>query len=208
LSYQLLLLQKGLKCTEKVSLCSEPQKCSYILLQVKIYVDFPNKWRILPEANNSMSIICYNYSTFAIFVGSEHQAISEQVFVKVSNNYHQNFLRYPFHNTAGWPKNVLPPGPRISLIGPVRTYIRLWLSKNQRPRKHFESGGALAKRGTFVYDQNQTILCRSRAERKFLKIWSLYDVGNGLYRVFTAAKKALSFQQKRAFIQEIIFFVL
>jgi hypothetical protein len=28
----------------------------------------------------------------------------------------------------------------------------------QRPRKHFESGGALTKRGTFVYDQNQTIL--------------------------------------------------
>ena len=49
----------------------------------------------------------------------------------------------------------------------------------QRPRKHFESGGALAKRGTFVYDQNQTILCRSRAERKCLKIWSLYNVGNG-----------------------------
>jgi hypothetical protein len=66
----------------------------------------------------------------------------------------------------------------------------------------------LAKRGTFVYDQNQTILCRSGAERKFLKIWSLYDVGNGLYRVFTAAEKALSFQQKRAFIQEILFFVL
>ena len=43
--------------------------------------------------------------------------------------------------------------------------------------KHFESGGALAKRGTFVYDQNQTILCRSQAERKFL---SLYNVGNGL----------------------------
>jgi hypothetical protein len=47
-----------------------------------------------------------------------------------------------------------------------------------------------------------------RAERKCLKIWSLYDVGNGLYRVFTAAKKALSFQQKRAFIQEKLFFVL
>ena len=44
---------------------------------------------------------------------------------------------------------------------------------SQRPRKHFESGGALA----IVYDQNQTILCRSRAERKFLKIWSLYNVG-------------------------------
>ena len=29
---------------------------------------------------------------------------------------------------------------------------------------HFESGVALAKRGTFVYDQNLTILCRSRAE--------------------------------------------
>jgi hypothetical protein len=57
------------------------------------------------------------------------------------------------------------------------------MSVLQRPRKHFESGGALANRGTFVYDQNQTMLCRSRAERKILKIWSLYDVGNGLYRV-------------------------
>ena len=79
------------------------------------------------------------------------------------------------------------------------------LSRAQRPRKHFESEGALAKRGTFVYDQNQTILCRSQAERKFLKIWNLYNVGNGLYRVFTTAKRALSFQQKRAFIQEILF---
>ena len=79
------------------------------------------------------------------------------------------------------------------------------LSRAQRPRKHFESEGALAKRGTFVYDQNQTILCRSQAERKFLKIWNLYNVGNGLYRVFTTAKRALSFQQKRAFNQEILF---
>ena len=46
------------------------------------------------------------------------------------------------------------------------------LSRAQSPRKHFESGGALAKRGTFVYDQNHTILCRSQAERKFLKIWN------------------------------------
>jgi hypothetical protein len=76
----------------------------------------------------------------------------------------------------------------------------------QRPRKHFESGGALAKRVTFVYDQYQTILCRSRAKRKFLKIWSLYNVGNGLCRVFTTAKRALSFQQKRAFIQEKLYY--
>ena len=79
------------------------------------------------------------------------------------------------------------------------------LSRAQRPRKHFEGEGALAKRGTFVYDQNQTILCRSQAERKFLKIWNLYNVRNGFYRVFTTAKRALSFQQKRAFIQEILF---
>jgi hypothetical protein len=59
--------------------------------------------------------------------------------------------------------------------------------------------------GTFVNDQNQTILCRSRVERTFLKIWSLYNVGNGLYSVFTTAKMALSFQQKRAFIQKILF---
>jgi hypothetical protein len=51
----------------------------------------------------------------------------------------------------------------------------------------------------------EAILCCSRAERKFLKICSLYNVENGLYRVFTTAKRALSFQQKRAFIQEILF---
>ena len=82
---------------------------------------------------------------------------------------------------------------------------KLQVNNNQRPRKHFESGGALAKRGTFVYDQNETISFRSRAGRKFLKIWSLYNVGNGIYRVFTTAKRALSFQQKRAFIQEILY---
>ena len=70
------------------------------------------------------------------------------------------------------------------------------LSRAQSSRKHFESGGALAKRVTFVYDQNQTILCRSQAERKFLKIWNLDNVGNCLYRVFTTAKRALCFQQE------------
>jgi hypothetical protein len=77
------------------------------------------------------------------------------------------------------------------------------LSRAQRPRKHFESEGALAKRGTFVYDQNQTILCRSQAERNFLKIWNLYNVGNGLYRVFTTAKMELSFQQKKYFFRSV-----
>jgi hypothetical protein len=43
------------------------------------------------------------------------------------------------------------------------------------------------------------------SEIKFLKICSLYNVGNGLHRVFTTAKRALSFQQKMAFIQEILF---
>jgi hypothetical protein len=34
---------------------------------------------------------------------------------------------------------------------------------------------------------------------------TLYNVGNGLYRVLTTAKRAFSFQQKRAFIQETLF---
>jgi hypothetical protein len=87
------------------------------------------------------------------------------------------------------------PHPNLFMLPTPLAFI-------QRPRKHLESGGALAERGTFVYDQNQTTLCRSRPERKFLKIWSLYNVGNDLYRVLTTAKRALSFQQKRAFIQE------
>ena len=69
----------------------------------------------------------------------------------------------------------------------------------------FRNWRGIGQKGTFVYDQSQTILCRSQAEGKFLKIWNLYNVGNGLYRVFTTAKRALSFQQKRAFIQEILF---
>jgi hypothetical protein len=40
---------------------------------------------------------------------------------------------------------------------------------------------------------------------KCLKIWSLYNVGDCLYRVFTTAKKALSFQRKISFIQDILF---
>jgi hypothetical protein len=75
----------------------------------------------------------------------------------------------------------------------------------QRPRKHFESGGALTKRGTFVYDQNQTILSRSRAERKFLKIWSLYNVGNGLYSVFTTAKRAVLSRKRRRLFKKYFF---
>ena len=75
----------------------------------------------------------------------------------------------------------------------------------QRPRKHFESGGALTKRGTFVYDQNQTILSRSRAERKFLKIWSLYNVGNGLYRVFTTAKRAVLSRKRGRLFKKYFF---
>jgi hypothetical protein len=96
--------KKVLKCTEKVALCSEPQKYSYILLQVKIYVNFPKNGEFGPRlTNNNMSIIYYNYGIVVIFVGSEHKAISEQAFVKVSNNYYKYFLKYPFQNNAGWP---------------------------------------------------------------------------------------------------------
>ena len=63
----------------------------------------------------------------------------------------------------------------------------------------------MGKRALLYMNKNQMILCRSRAERKFLKIWRLYNVGNGLYRVFTPVKRALSFQQMRMLIQEIHF---
>jgi hypothetical protein len=34
---------------------------------------------------------------------------------------------------------------------------------------------------------------------------NVYNVGNDLYRVFTTAERALSFQKNRAFIQKILF---
>jgi hypothetical protein len=67
---------------------------------------------------------------------------------------------------------------------------------------HWPKGALL---GTFVYDQNQTILWRSRAERKILKICSLYNVGNGLYRVFTTAKRAFSFQKRGRLFKKYFF---
>jgi hypothetical protein len=39
----------------------------------------------------------------------------------------------------------------------------------------------------------------------FFKYGVSITSGNGLYRVFTTAKRAFSFQKKRAFIQEILF---
>ena len=45
----------------------------------------------------------------------------------------------------------------------------------------------MAKRGTFLNDQNQMNLCRLRAERRFLKTRSLYNVGNSLYTESIAA---------------------
>ena len=71
----------------------------------------------------------------------------------------------------------------------------LLVKNNQRPRKHFESVRALSN-----YFMSFT------SKTKILKKRNLYNVGNGLYRVFTRAKRALSFQQKRAFIQEIVSF--
>ena len=79
------------------------------------------------------------------------------------------------------------------------------LSRPQRPRKHFRSGGALAKRGTFVYDQNQTILCRSQAKRKFGVSITLEMVFTESLQSLYYCEKGTFFQQKRAFIQEILF---
>ena len=47
---------------------------------------------------------------------------------------------------------------QINVIRCKSIIMQMTQVHNQRPWKHFESGGALTKRGTFVYDQNQTIL--------------------------------------------------
>jgi hypothetical protein len=88
----------------------------------------------------------------------------------------------------------------------------LWSTRHksaQRPRKRFESGEALAKRGTFLHDQkgNDFMSFTSRA-KIFENMESLYTSEMALYycnALFTTAKRALSFQQNRAFIQEILF---
>ena len=69
----------------------------------------------------------------------------------------------------------------------------------------FRKWRGIDQKGTFVYDQNQTILSRSRAERNFLKIWSLYNVGNGLYRVFTTAKRAVLSRKRGRLFKKYFF---
>jgi hypothetical protein len=79
----------------------------------------------------------------------------------------------------------------------------------ERPRKHFESGGALAKRITFVYDLNQTIFCRSKPERYFLKIWSLYSLADMvLTESLYYCKKGTFFSAKEGIHSRKTFFVL
>ena len=51
-----------------------------------------------------------------------------------------------------------------------------------------EAAEAFRKGGAFVYDQNQTILCRRGRTKIFENMES--NVGNGLYRVFTTGKRA------------------
>jgi hypothetical protein len=80
--------------------------------------------------------------------------------------------------------------------------------RHQRPRKHYESGGALAKRGTFVYDQNQTILCRSRAERNFLKICSFSITSEMVFTESLLVQKGHFLSNKRGRSFNKYFFVL
>jgi hypothetical protein len=66
---------------------------------------------------------------------------------------------------------------------------------------HWPKGALLymtkIKRFYVVHEPNENVLKYGA---------SIYNVGNGLYRVFIkSAKMALSFQQKKAFIQEILF---
>jgi hypothetical protein len=113
----------------------------------------------------------------------------------------------------GRTRKVQNTGPCLqahySSLGPARGLDFRMLSRIcQRPRKHFESGGALTKRGTFVNDQNQTILWRSRAERKFLKIWSLYNVGNWPLQSLYYCEKGIFFPEKEGVYSRNTFFVL
>jgi hypothetical protein len=51
-----------------------------------------------------------------------------------------------------------------------------WLIPNQKPRKHFESGGAYWPKGALLYMfKIKRFYVGSRAERKFLKIWSSFN---------------------------------
>ena len=77
----------------------------------------------------------------------------------------------------------------------------------QRPRKHFESGGALAKRGTFVYDQNQTIFMSFTSRTKCHEHFCKYGVSITSEMAFTeslllqkgghflSSKRGLSFKK-------------
>ena len=72
--------------------------------------------------------------------------------------------------------------------------------ERQRPRKHFESGGLWPKGALLYMTKIKRFHVVHEPNENFLKYGVSYNVGNGLYWVFTATKRALSFQQKRTFI--------
>ena len=63
----------------------------------------------------------------------------------------------------------------------------------------------IGQKGHFCICPKSNHFMSFTSRTKIFEIRSLHNVGNGLYRVFTIAKRALSFQQQRAIIQEILF---
>ena len=59
----------------------------------------------------------------------------------------------------------------------------------------------LPKGGHFCIRPRSSNFMSFTSRTKIFKKWSVDNVGNELYRVFTTAERAFSFQQKRAFIQ-------
>ena len=78
------------------------------------------------------------------------------------------------------------------------------INQSRGRREVFRKWRGIGQKGHFCIWPNSTILCRSRAERKFLKIWVsiFYNVGNGHYRAliletghFLSSKRGRSFKK-------------
>jgi hypothetical protein len=150
---------------------------------------------ILWEILSILWEICYLIGIFRNHSSQQFWKVSPEIFFDNAGTIRKSRANF-------FPPSYFFPSRTRMLVGATpatnndRSMTGLLEYSIQRPRKHFESGGALSKRGTFVYDQNQTILCRSRAERNLLKIWSLYDVGNGLQKGhFLSSKRGRSFKK-------------
>ena len=107
-------------------------------------------------------------------------------------------------NTLQETTRKLAPSAEPQIFNP-RTLPREKYIMTSETAEAFRKWRDIGQKGHFCILPKSNDFMSLTSRTKIFENMAFYNVGNGLYRVFTTAKRAHSFQLKRAIIQEILF---